>query len=405
MKPIWIIWVTIATCGASHLLCAQQNNIPVVDSVLEARLSNLEKKTNLVHPGQSRLLVVGLTTFGYVSSRNVTTDADGNTVTTKNGVFGSGNTYEFSPMFLFKQGKRLLVEFEPSFNNDGLGVNWAAISYFASPNVILRGGYFVLPFGMYNKKLAAGWINKVATDPIGLPTAQDYGIGASGGVQLGSIKWNYDVSVSNGFALQNDGSISHVNLGANARGKTFSGRLGLLPLSNNSLEVGISSLSGDAANGNADFLGKKVNMYAFDLNYVKNFSPFQVNIKSQYNAINVDNQNYQDTTKAKNNYSFTNSSTSGYGQFSLRPIDAKSNFIKNLEVAFRYGTYNSPQGSYWGNTQTQIDYGINYWITWRTVIRVTYELLEATTTANKELNIPFSNSKTSALHIQFSVQL
>ena len=59
------------------------------------------------------------------------------------------------------------MEFEPSFADGTLGVNWADVSYYAAPGLIVRAGYLVLPFGMYNKRLAAGWIDKLATDPSG----------------------------------------------------------------------------------------------------------------------------------------------------------------------------------------------------------------------------------------------
>ncbi|MBS1542935.1 MAG: hypothetical protein JST14_04840 [Bacteroidetes bacterium] len=385
---------------------AQRQTPPVkIDSATEARIAARELKVARQTPGLSHLVIVGLTTFGFASNRTVTTDDAGNQSTSKSGGFGTADTYEFSPMFLWRQGNKVLLEFEPSFNNDGVGVNWAAISYNVAPNVILRGGYFVLPFGIYSKKLAAGWINKVATDPIGLPTAQDYGVGVSGGKQMGSMKWNYDLSITNGFVLQNDGQLQNTNLGTVGRGRTYTGRLGLLPLSDNSLELGVSGLTGDASNGNPQYQNARVDMYAFDLNYVKNISPWQINIKSQYNFVNVNHQdlkNPQDTTKT---YSFTNSSSSGYQQLSLRPVNSGNSFLKNVELAFRYGYYNSPEKSLWGNKTTQTDYGINYWITWRTVLRMTYEILDTTTLTNPEIGVQGSHSKSYAFHMQFSIQL
>src|SRR5258708_20508167 len=217
--------------------CYGQQNSSVKGSVMNARLSVVEKKVAAQTPGQSSLVVVGLTTFGFVSDRTVST-LNGVSQITKGGSFGGASTYEFSPMFLWRQSNKVLLEFEPSYNNDGLSVNWAAISYFAAPNVIIRGGYFVLPFGIYTKKLAAGWINKVATDPIGLPTGADYGVEVSGGLPLGSMKWNYDLSLTNGLSLMPDGEMQSVGLNTNARNKTLTGRMGLLPFSNSSLELG-----------------------------------------------------------------------------------------------------------------------------------------------------------------------
>lgn len=376
-----------------------QQTVVKIDSVTETRISTLEKQVSLQKPGISRLVIVGLTTFGFESDHTTTTIA-GVSQTTKSSAMGNADTYEFSPMFLWRQGKKVLIEFEPSFNNDGLSVNWANVSYFALPNVMIRGGYFTLPFGMYNKKLAAGWINKMATDPIGLPTGSDYGVGASGGMHLGSMKWNYDVCVTNGVSLTQNGQLQSINLNSNSRSKAFTGRLGILPFSNNSLEMGVSGMTGNVANGNTQFQNAQSYLYAFDFNYVKNFNPIQVNLKTQYNVTDISRQNYinsQDTTKQ---YTFANHSTSWYGQLSLRPIGLRNKIIKNIELAFRYANYKTPPNSTWGSITNQIDYGINYWINWRTVVRATYEILN---TSNPIDNTRKTNMN--AIHIQFSIQL
>jgi len=378
-----------------------------IDSVTEARLSVLEKQVSLNKPGLSRLVVVGLTTFGYSDNKITTTTGGVNQITKMSSLGGS--TYEFSPMFLWRQGKKVLLEFEPSFNNNGLSVNWANISYFALPNLIVRGGYFVLPFGMYTKKLAAGWINKFATDPIGLPTGADYGVGVSGGMYLNTIKWNYDFSITNGMSLMSDGRLQNVFLGSSSRNKTFTGRLGILPFSDNTLELGISGMTGGVANGNPQYQNTRANLYAFDFNFVKNFLPIQVNVKSQFNVVNIGSRNYVNPSDTSKLYTFKNQSTSGYGQLSIRPIGAKKQFLKNLELAFRYNNYTSPSKSIWGSNTSQIDYGINYWITWRTVLRVTYEVTNSKSVVDPLLfstsTLPADNTKTQALHFQFSIQL
>src|SRR5579859_2706994 len=396
---------TLILCfGLTTRMSAQQNPAKL-DSATEARIAALEKQAALNKPGQSHLMVVGLTTFGFSSAKSTSSDGS---APNKFSAFGT-DAYEFSPMFLFRQGKKVLLEFEPSFNNDGVGVNWAAISYFAKPNLIFRGGYFVVPFGMYNKKLAAGWINKVATDPIGLPTAQDYGFGISGGLPLGSMKWNYDLAVTNGLTIDpsvNNGSLTSVNLGAASRNKTFVGRLGLLPFSNSSLEIGVSGMTGGVSNGNSIYQGVRADLYAFDFNLVKNISPVQINIKSQYNIVNVGDATYVNPLDPTKTYTFNNSSTSGYGQFSLRPTESQKEFIKNLEFAFRYGQYNTPKNSTWGANTTQTDFGVNYWINWRTVLRVTYEILDSKSTVDQTLFAsPVPDTKTQSLHIQFAIQL
>lgn len=145
-------WITFFQNKAG----AQQT---VVDSSLLDRIAALEKKVAEKRSGEDHFMVAGLTSIGF-SSYKTTNTLNGISAVSKGNSFPDANHYEFSPMFLWRHGKNFLLEFEPSFNNNGLSVNWADVSWFAAPGLILRAGYFVLPFGSYAKRLAAGWINK-----------------------------------------------------------------------------------------------------------------------------------------------------------------------------------------------------------------------------------------------------
>src|SRR5579862_1803586 len=149
------------------LVAALTNRIPlyaqktVVDSALLDRVSELEKQMASKKTGEDHFMVVGLTTVGFASNKTTNT-LGGVSTSTKSNSFPDADNYEFSPMFLWRHGKSFLMEFEPSFNNNGLSVNWADISWFAAPALIVRAGYFVLPYGTYAKREAAGWIDKLA---------------------------------------------------------------------------------------------------------------------------------------------------------------------------------------------------------------------------------------------------
>ena len=196
-------------------------------------------------PSESQFMVVGLVTLGFVN-QSTTNTLGGLKSTVKANSLGDVDRFEFSPMFLWRHGDKLLLEFEPSFDGTNLGVNWADVSYYAAPGLIIRGGYFVLPFGIYNKRLAAGWINKLPSDPMGMDVAgSDFGVVIEGGLPLGSMKWSYDVSLTNGFVLNNDGSMTGVGIdaiSAGNNGKTVCGRLSLLPFSNSILYLSLYQL-------------------------------------------------------------------------------------------------------------------------------------------------------------------
>src|SRR5947209_6182018 len=152
--------------GPSIYVMAQETT-PTVDSSLLDRINTLEKQAAYKKPGEEHFMVAGLVTFGFVANKNTTT-YNGVKTESKTNSIGDIDHYEFSPMLLWRHGNKFLLEFEPSFADGELGVNWANVSYFLANGIIVRGGYLVLPFGTYSKRLAAGWIDKLATDPIGI---------------------------------------------------------------------------------------------------------------------------------------------------------------------------------------------------------------------------------------------
>jgi len=381
---------------------AQQPTV-VVDSSLLDRINTLEQQANYTKPGEDHFMVVGLTTFGFVRNKTTTTFG-GSSQVSKTNSLADADHYEFSPMFLWRHGTKFLLEFEPSFSGDQLGVNWGAISYFALPGLIIRGGYLVLPFGAYNKRLAAGWINKFASDPEGVTGATDYAVEAEGGLQAGSMKWSYDVAVSNGFKLNPDGTTQNAGITDNNKNKTITARIGWLPLSNSSVELGASIMTGKVGDAGTKDENVMANLYALDLNIVENIKPFQLNIKGQYSITDISHADYINPVDSST-YSFNNHTTTGYVMAALRPVSSKS-FIKDFEIAGRYGNYTSPANSLFGTKDNSLALGLNYWLNWRTVVRYTYEAIKGTNRVSEALaGTPGAVTKSNSMYLQFSIQL
>src|SRR5450755_3673989 len=316
----WMIF-PLGFLMSTNIARAQQTTI--VDSALLERVAALEQQVASQKPGESHFMVAGLATFGFVSNTTTTTSG-GITQKAKTNSFPDVDHFEFSPLFLWRHGSNFLLEFEPSFDGTSLGVNWADVSYFVAPGLILRAGYLVTPFGTYSKRLAAGWIDKLPTDPTGVadyPSTTDFGFEAEGGLPLGSMKWNYDISLTNGLQLLSDGELQSVGAVDNNKNKTVTARLGLLPISNSSLEIGVSGMFGTVGDANSPYENAKSQSYAVDLNYVKLFNPILVNIKGQYNYTFVNSQNYINPGDSSV-YTFDNKTTSGFAQVSLRPTGA-----------------------------------------------------------------------------------
>jgi len=378
---------------------------PALDSAVNSRLAVLEQEMHDARPGEDHFMVTGLLTLGFADTKTKIT-LNGTSSVSRTNSLGDADHFEFSPMLLWRHGNKFLVEFEPSFSDNELEVSWADVSYFARPGLILRAGYLVLPFGTYSKRLAAGWIDKLATDPMGIAdmTPADYGIEAEGGLPMGNMKLNYDVAFSNGNQLMDDGSLTSGNLEDNNNNKTITARLGFLPFSNSSLEVGVSGMFGKVGDRNSLYRHVTGNLYAFDLNYVKTFTPLLVNIKAQYNIADISHTDYKNPDDPDLTYTFNNHLTTGFAQCAIRPTGAQG-LLKNFELAGRYTSYNTPGNSTWGSDQHSVSAGLNYWITWRSVLKFTYERYKGNSTASKMLNAYTGTTRSDALYVQFSIQL
>ncbi|OQP48124.1 hypothetical protein A4D02_05215 [Niastella koreensis] len=369
------------------------------------RVAALEKQVAETKPGESHFMVVGLATVGFAATTTKYQPPSGSQQVTKTNSFPDADRYEFSPMLLWRHGTKWLLEFEPSYTGGALEVNWADLCYFAAPGLTIRGGYFVLPFGIYNRRLAAGWINKLAPDPEGIDLpGTDFGVEVSGGLPLGNMKWSYAVSLTNGLQLLPDGELQPAGITDNNTKKTVCGRLALLPFSNSSLEIGISGLYGGA--GDADSRLSKANstMYGADLNYVKTITPFLINVKAQYSRITTNSQQYIKPTDSTL-YTFDNKSSSAFAQISIRPVSAESNLVKNLELAFRYVNFKTPENSTWGQNYHEEDIGLDYWLSWRSVLKFTYAWTHSTSTANVSAGGVPGITDMNNLYLQFAIQL
>jgi hypothetical protein len=404
-RPLCLL-LSIVVCNNAFGQTIPPATPTAIDSSLMDRITALENQVHEEHHGEDHFMVVGLTTIGFVANKTTATTG-GESQVSKTNSFPDATDYEFSPMFLWRHGDKWLMEFEPSFTGGTLGVNWADVSYYAVPGLIIRAGYFVQPFGTYAKREAAGWIDKLATDPLGipdLPPQTDFGIEVEGGLPMGNMKWSYDIALTNGNQLLPDGEIQNAGIVDNNNNKTVTARLGLMPFSNSSLELGISGMFGNVADAGSSYLNANSQCYALDLNYVHTFNPIQVNVKGQYNYIHINPQQYSNPNDSSN-YTFDNTTRNGFIQGSFRPVGSNNKFLKNLELAVRYTKLETPKNSLWGATTDVKDIGLDYWLTWRTVLKLTYETSNGTSTVSQELGGLGTVTKSNSLYLQFSIQL
>jgi hypothetical protein len=78
-------------------------------------------------------------------------------------------TASVNPIFLFQFQDRILFEAEFEFELEGgvteTGLEYAQVDWIVSDNLVLVGGKFLLPHGVFGERIHPSWINKFPTSP------------------------------------------------------------------------------------------------------------------------------------------------------------------------------------------------------------------------------------------------
>lgn len=302
----------------------------------------------------------------------------------------------FAPIFLYKHSDRLMFEAELEFKLEGneleTGLEYADVMYVLNKNMIARAGKFLLPFGTFMERLHPAWINRLPNAPLGyghdgIAPASGIGVELRGAFDLGGPTLNYSVYATNGPRLKdgNDepeeaGMLMFENYEDTNLAKAYGGRLGLLPFSDSSTEIGFSAYStSDTGEQDSEYEDVGAFLFAMDFSFVKQISGLGgvIDVKAQYNNSNVDTATYFELEdNILEEYSFDNQSNSFYGQLSYRPTMASSDFVKKLEFVGRYSDFNAPEGAEWEEKSVQYAFGLNYWLSWRSVVKLSYQATE-----------------------------
>ena len=343
---------------------------------LKQEIEQLKNESDTYKPGNSKFLL-----RGYAHS--------GLQITADEFSFVGGS---FNPLFIYKQSDRLLFESELELElvgtNVELAIEYANMSYLLSDNLTFRAGKILVPFGIFVPNLHPAWINKFPTAPLGaghggIIPSNDIGLELRGGSYLNNLKVNYSFYALNGSQL-NDGVEEPEEAGVlhygifpdNNKGKTIGGRLGFFPFTDSSVELGISGMYGKVGAEHTALEDVSALHYAFDVSFVKTLPSLSsvLDVKGQYSVVSVDEANYPFHENPSELVTFENNSSTWFTQVSMRPALAENNFVRRLEFAGRYSALKTPIGSEWETDQSQIDLGINFWIDWRTLIKVSYRI-------------------------------
>jgi hypothetical protein len=313
-------------------------------------------------------------------------DAEMTFVANKDNVqFGDVN---FKPIFLWKMSDQLFVEAEVEFETGGgsvdIGLEYANMCFIVNKYLTLHAGRFLPKFGAYRGRFGEGFLNRLATDPVGfgdggIGAMNEVGIGAQGGFGIGDSKINYDFYLSNGPILLTDpeeaGQFEYEGYVGNNKFKAVGGRIGFLPLSNSSLELGYSfqhkSKTGDTG---TPFEKVGLLMQAIDLNYWGHITALKSDVRviGEWKYQKVDTATYFDATNTP--FTFDNAPSAYYMEGTIRPSHLHSNIVRNLELAARYSKFKTPTGAPWGRgEEDQFAVSLDYWLKWNSLVKMTYQ--------------------------------
>jgi hypothetical protein len=370
------LFTTIVVIGLVHISYGQTYNSFEIDSIVSQQYK----------PSKTQFMIRG---YGHTGLNFTNTEGE-----RESSYVGSA----FAPIFLFKHSDRLMFEAELEFgleNNElEIGLEYADVMYVLNKNMTVRAGKFLLPFGTFMERLHPAWINRLPTRPLGfghdgIAPASGIGVELRGAFDLGGSKLNYAVYSTNGPRLKDGteepeeaGMLMFQNFEDNNTSKAFGGRIGLLPFADSSTEIGFSTYSTSkvgARDSNYENVGAF--LYAIDFAYIKQIPALGgfIDIKGQYNNSDIDDATYTEVHEDgdEEEYTFDNKSNSLYTQLSYRPTMASSDFMKKLEFVVRYSNLNTPEGAEWEEQSDQYAFGLNYWLTWRSVIKIAYQTTDS----------------------------
>ncbi len=371
-KPILIL-ATISMLWAFGF-----NGISAQDQDQTDQINQLKEEVKSLKPGNSKFSL-----RGYAHAGLEYDDNDDNLS------FVGGS---FNPLFIYRQSDRLIFESEVQFkfedNEFEIELEYANISYILTKTLTIRVGMFYTPFGIFTARLHPAWINKFPNFPLGyghggISPGSDLGVDLRGSAYAGNLKYNYSVYFVNGPQLDDGeehgediGSLVYGRTKDNNKNKAIGGRIGIFPFTDSSLELGFSAQFSKVGAQDSEYENIGSNLYAFDLSYIKGFPAIKsvIDIKAQANFINVDQADYPDPEDPTGGETFTfnNESTAYFVQGAIRPSFVASNFFRNVELAVRYSDMRTPKNAPWHSDVNQLDIGLNYWLDWRTVFKLTY---------------------------------
>lgn len=374
------------------LLLCHKGNALSNDSIIEFKNFKL-----------SRIVLTGnaYASFSFNFEKNLI-DTTGMTSTSMNAGLMPIVLWKITPKLFFEGEVELMLDHGMVETEIG----YANLSYTIPELGAVQIGKFLSPFGIFSERYHPRWINCAPNEPLGFSHGayspqSDLGANLRGG----SVHANYAFYISSSPTMES-GEVISENAGKIDFDRGFEisnkvslgGRVGVLPLKNSAIEIGLSYKWMQlelGANHHADSVSHlhttiinqpeyiNGNMYAIDLSIHKIMSKIkgQIELKAQANFTNTGNNTFiklSDDGKTEVPYTFLNYSRIGFVMFSYKPILA-NNILKNSGIFVRGSFMNLPAGSLWYENTQELTVGLNYSFSWRNILKLAYQQTGSTT--------------------------
>ena len=302
---------------------------------------------------------------------------------------GQVSTFSASlnPLFLWELTPKILfdgrLEIEPSGGGTNVNLVNAQISYLLNDYMVFGVGEFFSPSNVFVERFEPQWINLLPDRPIGVyqGVLPNISVGAQvrGGFPIGPTRVDYAFYVANGPTLLTSGPRSAGVLDFSSYtdvndDKAVGGRVGFLPIPG--IEVGYGFETAKPGFQGSTFADLRALVQSVDLEITRDSDLLKgrINLFAQYAWSRVDHAVYDpDGSLGFGPLPLTAKRDGGYAEIAYRPTKLDIDFLRNLEIVFRWDHLSAQPSGLGDPSETRWTIGLDYWLSPSTVIKAAYE--------------------------------
>jgi len=275
------------------------------------------------------------------------------------------------------------LEIEPSGGGTNVNLVNAQLSYLLNDYMALGVGEFFSPSNVFVERFEPQWINKLPDRPIGVyhGILPNISVGAQvrGGFPIGPTRANYAFYVSNGpvlntFDARTAGTLDFNSYTDNNDNKAVGGRVGFLPIPG--VEVGYGFETSKPGFQGTTFHDIQALVQSVDLEVTRDSDLLKgrVNLFAQYAWSHVDHAVYDpDGSLGFGPLPLTAKRDGGYAELAYRPTKLDVDFLRNLELIFRWDHLSRDPSGLGDPEETRWTLGLDFWLSPSTVVKAAYE--------------------------------